>query len=232
MRGSISRRRGGGDGAPADAAGGREPENERQPLRAGDDGAGDGLDVENGLESAEKSSEEDVVSTGASATDTVCNIVKNVVGSGLLSLPRQFWLAQGMEVAGPLLFFMGLVFGVSFWLLGVTAGAVKSRKKNCATYGDIWASVGGHAPWVGDLCLMVNGTTTACSYMVVAASLIPHGLPFIFDSIPNDTSVPALQRVAALLPVCALIFPVYFLFVISLETFGFFCSLWRLWFRC
>jgi len=156
----------------------------------------------------------------ADATSTVLNIVKNVVGAGLLSLPKSFY-EGGPLGASVWILFMGFVFGLSFWLLGVVSGAAKSRGRKCNSYGDIWSATVGGFTWVADLCLLINGAVTACSYTVIAGTLLPPGLPSVFGLLPEAYSlrlgptceviIPQLKRAFAVLPVCALvIYPVVF----------------------
>lgn len=86
---------------------------------------------------------------------TIVNLSKNMIGSGLLSLPLTIFDGS-LFVAVSWIVIMGCLSGACFW-----ATAVISQGK-CETYGDVWGLVVGQkTKFIPSVLLTLNGLITA-----------------------------------------------------------------------
>lgn len=147
--------------------------------------------------------------SGASPFSTVVAIVKNVVGSGLLTLPKTFYSATP-EIGFAVMLSLAVTNAISFWVLGILS------EGQCSSYTQLWERcVGRSSRVLPILCVALNGTITCASYAVV----IGQQLPLAFgDFLKALFEVPDSQMKLAVLTPCVFFCILPLALLSSLET--------------
>lgn len=137
---------------------------------------------------------------------TIANIVKAVVGAGILSLSWSFYYST----MWPAVFFttlMGSLSAQNFAMLGLCSDITGLH-----TYSEIWGRCfGERSSWLPDLVTMAYCFTSCASYLIVVGDYVPLGLSGL-----GIHWEPLQHRETAIICVSLLILPLNFLQDLSL----------------
>ncbi|CAD7928362.1 unnamed protein product [Amoebophrya sp. A120] len=105
---------------------------------------------------------------------TIVNIVKNVVGAGLVSMPLTLYDGTP-AVAYTWLLIIGVLNCFAFWVVAVISEGA------CNTYGQLWErTIGKKTRLLMDIFLLVNGIITCMQYLIVISDFVPKAIPQVF----------------------------------------------------
>ncbi|CAD7925709.1 unnamed protein product [Amoebophrya sp. A25] len=122
----------------------------------------------------EKAAEQALMVGGSSNFATIVNIVKNVVGAGLLTLPLTMYNGTP-AITVPWVFIIGLLNFFAFYTLGVMS------EGRCNTYGQLWEmTLGKKTRLIADIFLVLNGSITCMQYLVLIGDFMPNAIPQVF----------------------------------------------------
>uniref|UniRef100_A0A0G4G870 Amino acid transporter transmembrane domain-containing protein n=1 Tax=Chromera velia CCMP2878 TaxID=1169474 RepID=A0A0G4G870_9ALVE len=132
-------------------------------------------------------------SKGATCWATVINIVNNIVGAGMLSLP--FALAEASAALGVLfILLMGAGGCVSFCII-----ALCCKKCGAGTYRQCWGkSVGWQSVWVCDLSIFSVSLFACSGFLILIKDFLTKALTSFFPAAPALSNPVLLTAVTAL----------------------------------
>jgi len=139
---------------------------------------------------------------GASLPNAIFNLVKSIVGSGVLGLPSgiaAFGTSAGALVPGIfLVFFIGGMSAYGFSLVGRVCSYTQSR-----SYREAWAnSVGQGSSWLPAACCMCVTFCSVLGYSMILADTIPQLLETVGVASLTRTQALVGTTVFVLLPLC------------------------------
>jgi amino acid permease len=146
---------------------------------------------------------------GADAVGTIANIVKNVIGSGVLTVPATFmWGTPTFAVIVATA--MGLLNWFSFYVVGLLSEGKHD------SFAAIWRKSIGDYEVIPDVLLLVNGMITLSSFMVIIGTQVTLGLPSVFQPFGSDDRFPSQAAIICFSVGLVVIFPLCLLKNLSL----------------
>jgi len=137
----------------------------------------------------------------SSKKSAVINLMNNVVGAGILTMPAAVQAAS-LVTSLTLMVVIGFISAISFMLIGYLCS-----KLQCSTYRQLWSKAfGSRSGFLVDLSLLLNSVFGCLSFMILMCDLIEKSYPGLFHTThaPPRAVIIGVSTVVIILPLCHL----------------------------